>query len=106
MTNMDSTCESVCFTFLFHLYFPTLLSDPHIFLSSNFSFNLCKYLVWPKCVCVCIPVLVTTFPEWLSGTEPLPHTPYHNFPAQSSLGADILVYWIGKIIQTCAPSGS
>ena len=24
------------------------------------------------CVCVCIP---TTFPEWLSGTEPLPHTP-------------------------------
>ena len=26
-------------------------------------------------VCVCIPVLVTTFPEWLSGTEPLPHTP-------------------------------
>ena len=27
------------------------------------------------CVCVCIPILVTTFPEWLSGTEPLPHTP-------------------------------
>ena len=26
-------------------------------------------------VCVCIPILVTTFPEWLSGTEPLPHTP-------------------------------
>ena len=26
-------------------------------------------------VCVCFPVLVTTFPEWLSGTEPLPHTP-------------------------------
>ena len=25
--------------------------------------------------CVCIPILVTTFPEWLSGTEPLPHTP-------------------------------
>ena len=24
---------------------------------------------------VCIPILVTTFPEWLSGTEPLPHTP-------------------------------
>ena len=24
--------------------------------------------------CVCIPILVTTFPEWLSGTEPLPHT--------------------------------
>ena len=23
---------------------------------------------------VCIPILVTTFPEWLSGTEPLPHT--------------------------------
>ena len=26
-------------------------------------------------VCVCIPILVRTFPEWLSGTEPLPHTP-------------------------------
>ena len=24
---------------------------------------------------VCIPILVTTLPEWLSGTEPLPHTP-------------------------------
>ena len=24
---------------------------------------------------VCITILVTTFPEWLSGTEPLPHTP-------------------------------
>ena len=30
---------------------------------------------------------------------------YHYFPAQSSLGADILVYWIGKIVQTCAPVG-
>ena len=27
------------------------------------------------CVCVCIPILVTTFPGWLSGTEPLPHKP-------------------------------
>ena len=25
------------------------------------------------------------------------------FPAQSSLAADILVYWIGKIVRTCAP---
>ena len=24
---------------------------------------------------LCIPIIVTTFPEWLSGTEPLPHTP-------------------------------
>ena len=24
---------------------------------------------------VCIPILLTTFPEWLSGMEPLPHTP-------------------------------
>ena len=29
----------------------------------------------PIYVCVCVPILVTTFPEWLSGTEPLPHTP-------------------------------
>ena len=28
------------------------------------------------------------------------------FLAQSSLGADILVYWIGKIVRTCAPGGS
>ena len=28
------------------------------------------------------------------------------FPAQSSLGADILVYWIGKIVRTCAAGGS
>ena len=28
------------------------------------------------------------------------------FPAQSSLGADILVYWIGKIVRTCASGGS
>ena len=92
-----------------------------------------------------IPILVTTFPEWPSGTEPLPHTPgavlvvfvvfcvhmqfcrfdkvdatadvqwhcnhrpplwYHYFPAQSSLGADILVYWIEKIVRTCASGGS
>ena len=26
-------------------------------------------------LCVCVPILVTTFPEWLSGTKPLPHTP-------------------------------
>ena len=26
-------------------------------------------------VCVCIPILVTMLPEWLSRTEPLPHTP-------------------------------
>ena len=31
---------------------------------------------------------------------------YHYFPAQSSLGADIQVYWIGKIVRTCAPGGS
>ena len=30
----------------------------------------------------------------------------HYFPAQSSLDADILVYWIRKIVRTCAPSGS
>ena len=30
----------------------------------------------------------------------------HYFPAQSSLGADILVYWIGKTVRTCAPGGS
>ena len=28
------------------------------------------------------------------------------FPAQSTLGANILVYWIGKIVRTCAASGN
>ena len=28
-------------------------------------------------------------------------TDRHYFPAQSSLGADILVFWIGKIVRTC-----
>ena len=97
------------------------------------------------CVCVCIPILVTTFPEFLSDTEPLPpcvrprcvcsvlraHAQFCRFDlkggrhrrcsvtlqspsatlipvfsAQSSLDADILVYWIGKIVRTCVPGGS
>ena len=36
-----------------------------------------------KNICVCIPILVTTFPEWLSGTEPSPHT--HGAVRPSSL---------------------
>ena len=28
-----------------------------------------------SCCCCCNPFLVTTFPEWLSGTEPWPRTP-------------------------------
>ena len=105
-----------------------------------------KYKLWS--MCVFIPILVTTFPEWLSGTEPCRKHPapcvrprcvfsvlrahvqfcrfdkadatadvqwhcnhrpplwYHYFPAQSSLGADILVCSIGKIVRTCAPGGS
>ena len=34
------------------------------------------------------------------------HSETTNFPAQSSLGADILVYWIGKIVRTRVPGGS
>ena len=30
----------------------------------------------------------------------------YSFAGFSSLGADILVYWIGKIVRTCAPGGS
>ena len=64
-------------------------SDPTIFqlrahrvriswsIGSEKSFGHAPVGVEPStsCVCVCIPILVTTFPEWLSGTEPLPHTP-------------------------------
>ena len=35
--------------------------------------------------CVCIPVLVTTFPEWLSGKEPWPRTPGAVRPSSSCL---------------------
>ena len=37
------------------------------------------------CPNVCIPILVTTFPEWLSGTEPLPHTPGAVLPSSLCL---------------------
>ena len=43
--------------------------DVHPLLSREILRLVCMY------VFVCIPILVTTFPEWLSGTEPLPHTP-------------------------------
>ena len=99
-----------------------------------------------KCVCVCIPILVTTYRSGVQNhcrTYPAPcvrphcvcsvlrahaqfcrfdkadatadvqwhfnHQPplwYHYFPAQSLLGADILVCWIGKIVRTFAPGGS
>ena len=42
--------------------------------------------------------------QWHCNYRPPPW--YHYFPAQSSLGAVILVYWIGKIVRTCAPGGS
>ena len=35
----------------------------------------CMSLYWSFVVSVCIPILETKFPEWLSGSEPLPHTP-------------------------------
>ena len=92
------------------------------------------------CVCVCVPILVTRLPEWLSGMEPLPHTPGAVRPSSLCLycsactctdlpvlirrtppptfsdtaitdrhpdttiflDADILVYWIGKSVRTCA----
>ena len=44
----------------------------------NFIWNNheCKILfIIQPFKCVCIPILVTTFPEWISGTEPLLHTP-------------------------------
>ena len=34
------------------------------------------------------------------------HSETTTFPAQSTLGADILVYWMGKIILTCAAGGN
>ena len=46
---------------------------------------------------------VTADVQWHSNHRP--SLWYHYFPAQSSLGADILVYWIGKLVQTCASGG-
>ena len=34
---------------------------------------------------MCHPILVTTFPEWLSGTEPWPRTPSAAHPSSSCL---------------------
>ena len=34
------------------------------------------------------------------------HSDITFFPAQSTLGVDMLVYWIGKITWTCATSES
>ena len=45
-----------------------------LFLKSESCFENTS-LLFSHLVCVCVPILVTTFPEWLSGTEPLPHTP-------------------------------
>ena len=103
------------------------------------------FVIQPCCI---NPIRLTTFPEWLSGTESWPRPPapcvrarcvcnvftckctvlpvdkagttadvqwqrnhrsplwYHYFPAQSKLGADILVCWIGKIVRACVTSGS
>ena len=55
-----------------------------------------------KCVCVCVPILVTTFPEWLSGKESDTAVTDRHSDTTIFLGADILVYWIGKIVRTCA----
>ena len=70
--------------------------------------------VRPRCVCSVLRAHVqfcrfdeadnTADVQW--HCNPRPPLWYHYFPAQSSLGADILVYWIGKIVRTCAPGGS
>ena len=44
-------------------------------------YNVIKKLAGHGSLCMCIPILVTTFSEWLSGTEPLPHTPSTVYPS-------------------------
>ena len=53
---------------------------------------------------MCIPILVTTFPEWLSGTEPLPHTPGAVRP--SSLCLACTCSFAGLIRRTPPPTFS
>ena len=65
--------------------------------------------VRPRCVCSFLRAHVqfcrfdkadaTAYVQWHCNHRP--PLWYHYFPAQSSLSADILVYWIGKIVQTC-----
>ena len=50
---------------MFHVHFHIQETDS----------QACIHMNCDLCVCVCILILVTTFPDWLSGTEPLPHTP-------------------------------
>ena len=59
-------------------------------------------------MCVCIPILVTTFPEWLSGAEPLPHTPGTVRPSASCLLCVLLAHaqFAGLIRRTPPPTFS
>ena len=67
--------------------------------------------VRPRCVCsVAFCVQMHSFAGLIRRTFSDtaitdPHSDTTIFSAQSSLGADILVYWIGKIVRTCAPVG-
>ena len=123
---------------------PKSISKPCT-LSYNYVFSKTKGTTYRRWACVCIPILVTTFP---SGSAVRNHCRTHPAPCvrprcvcsvclhmysfaglisggrhrrrsvtlqsptatltlfSSSLGADILVYWIGKIVWTCGPGGS
>ena len=60
-------------------------------------------------VCICIPILVTTFPGWLSDTEPLTHTPV---PRRASVLIMFVVFCVhmhsfaGLIRRTTPPTFS
>ena len=67
----------------------------------------------PQCVW-CLAGTCTVLPVWSGGChrqhsvtlQSLTATLIPLFPAQSTLGTDILVYWIGKIVRTYAAGGS
>ena len=52
---------------------------------------------------MCIPILVTTFPEWLSGTEPLPHTPGAVRPSSCFVVFCVHMHSIASLIRRTPP---
>ena len=60
---------------LANVYAWKTMFDPYIESNASVCIYVCMYVCMYVWYVVCIPILVTTFPEWLSGMEPLPHTP-------------------------------
>ena len=67
------------------------------------------FVVFVYCFCVHMYSLIRQTPPLTFSDTAITNCHFDTtvfFSAQSTLGADILVCWIGKIVQTCAAGGS